>query len=91
MDRAVVAALRQAPQTQAVLAQAQDGLPLLDPLQIADQRKPERSSRSRPTLPTPHRRPTLWGASQAFASSRERKAKPRGLLRSEAIFAKNLQ
>ena len=39
MDRAVVAALRQTPETQAVLAQAQDGLPLVDPLQIADHAK----------------------------------------------------
>ena len=39
MDRAVVAALRQSPQTQSILAEAQDGLPLVDPLQIADQAK----------------------------------------------------
>src|ERR1700722_7954681 len=39
MDRAVVPALRQSPQTQAVLAEAQEGLPLVDPLQIADQAK----------------------------------------------------
>ena len=38
-DRAVVAALRQAPEAQAVLAQAHNRLPLVDPLQIADQAK----------------------------------------------------
>jgi hypothetical protein len=39
MDRAVVAALRQTPETQPILAEAQDGFPLVDPLQIADQAK----------------------------------------------------
>src|ERR1700722_6873123 len=39
MDRAVVAALRQSPQTQAILAEAQEGFPLVDPLQIADHAK----------------------------------------------------
>ena len=39
MDRSVVAALRQSPQTQAILAEAQEGLPLVDPLQIADHAK----------------------------------------------------
>ena len=39
MDRAVVAPLRQTPETQPILAEAQESLPLVDPLQVADQAK----------------------------------------------------
>ena len=38
-DGTVVPALRQTPETQAIFAEAQDRLPLIDPLQIANQAK----------------------------------------------------
>ena len=68
---AIVATLRKPPQPQTVVAEAREGRTVRrSPANRRSCGKPNRSSRSRPTLPTPHRRPTLCGASQAFASSR---------------------
>ena len=91
MDRTVVAALRQAPQTQAVLAQAQDGLPFLDPLQIADDTKARALQPLQPYPADAPQAPDALGREPGFRFLPRKESEAPRLIEFGGHFRQNLQ